>query len=104
MEIKDKIIKIEDIEKRSRHIFESSDFVEEAYLFGSYARGEATPKSDIDFMIVLNRKVGLDFFGLYHFLSEEFDKNVDVITEKEALEIMPKSIERDKIKIYERKN
>ncbi len=104
MEIKDKIIKIEDIEKRSRHIFESLDFVEEAYLFGSYARGEATPKSDIDFMIVLNRKVGLDFFGLYHFLSEEFDKNVDVITEKEALEIMPKSIERDKIKIYERKN
>lgn len=104
MEIKDKIIKIEDIEKRSRHIFEAADFVEEAYLFGSYARGEATPKSDIDFMIVLNRKVGLDFFGLYHFLSEEFDKNVDVITEKEALEIMPKSIERDKIKIYERKN
>ena len=84
--------------------FEASDFVEEAYLFGSYARGEATPESDIDFMIVLSRSVGLDFFGLYHFLSEEFDKNVDVITEREALEIMPESIERDKIKIYERKN
>lgn len=98
------IIRIEDIKKRSRHIFEASDFVEEAYLFGSYARGEATPESDIDFMIVLSRSVGLDFFGLYHFLSEEFDKNVDVITEREALEIMPESIERDKIKIYERKN
>ncbi len=103
MESKAEIIKIEDIKKRSRHIFESSDFVEEAYLFGSYARGEATPESDIDFMIVLSRRVGLDFFGLYHFLSEEFDKKVDVITEREALEIMPESIERDKIKIYERK-
>uniref|UniRef100_UPI0025DE6A4B nucleotidyltransferase family protein n=1 Tax=uncultured Clostridium sp. TaxID=59620 RepID=UPI0025DE6A4B len=49
-------------------------------LFGSRARKDNSPKSDIDFMIVLNRKVGLDFFGLYHFLSEEFDKNVDVIT------------------------
>lgn len=104
MERTDEVIEITDIEKRSRHIFESADFVEEAFLFGSYARGEANPKSDIDFMIVLNRKVGLDFFGLYHFLSEEFKKNVDVITEKEALEIMPKSIERDKVKIYERKN
>ena len=57
MESKAEIIKIEDIKKRSRHIFESSDFVEEAYLFGSYARGEATPESDIDFMIVLSRSL-----------------------------------------------
>lgn len=104
MDNKDKIIKIDEIKKRSRHIFESLNFVEKAYLFGSYARGEATPESDMDFMIVLNKKVGLDFFGLYHFLGEEFKKNVDVITEKEALEIMPKTIERDKVKIYERKN
>ena len=51
-------------------------------------------------MIVLNRTVGLEFFGLYHFLQEEFGKNVDVISEKEAYEIMPKSIEKDKVKVY----
>ena len=51
-------------------------------------------------MIVLNRKVGMEFFGLYHFLQEEFGKKVDVISEKEAYDIMPESIERDKVKIY----
>ena len=42
----------------------------------------------------------MEFFGLYYFLQEEFGKNVDVISEKEAYEIMPKSIERDKVKVY----
>ena len=81
-------------------MFDNQDFVKEAYLFGSYARGEATEKSDIDFMIVLNRTVGMEIFGLYHFLQKEFQKDVDVLTEKEAYDIMPESIERDKVKIY----
>lgn len=62
------------------------NFIKEAYLFGSYVRCEATEKSDIDFMIVPKRTVGLEFYGLYHFLQEEFEKNVDVISEKEAIE------------------
>ena len=62
------------------------NFIKEAYLFGYYVRCEATEKSDIDFMIVPKRTVGLEFFGLYHFLQEEFEKNVDVISEKEAIE------------------
>ena len=69
-------------------------------LGGSYAYGTNNENSDIDFMIVLNRAVGMEFFGLYYFLQEEFGKNVDVISEKEAYEIMPKSIERDKVKVY----
>ena len=96
----DMIYTIEQIKDKCRKVFDKQNFIKEAYLFGSYARGEATEKSDIDFMIVLNRTVGLEFFGLYHFLQEEFGKNVDVISEKEAYEIMPKSIERDKVKVY----
>lgn len=91
---------IEQIKNKSKEVFDNQDFVKEAYLFGSYARGEATEKSDIDFMIVLNRTVGMEFFGLYHFLQKEFQKDVDVLTEKEAYDIMPESIERDKVKIY----
>ena len=92
------IYTIEQIKDKCRKVFEKQNFVKEAYLFGSYARGEATENSDIDFMIVLNRAVGMEFFG--YFLQEEFGKNVDVISEKEAYEIMPKSIERDKVKVY----
>lgn len=94
------IYTINQIREKSKHIFDKQDFVKEAYLFGSYARGEATENSDIDFMIVLNRKVGIEFFGLYHFLQEEFGKDVDVLSEREAYDIMPESIERDKVKIY----
>lgn len=94
------IYTIEQIKNKSKEVFDNQDFVKEAYLFGSYARGEATEKSDIDFMIVLNRAVGMEFFGLYHFLKKEFQKDVDVLTEKEAYDIMPESIERDKVKIY----
>lgn len=94
------IYTIEQIKNKSKEVFDKQDFVKEAYLFGSYARGEATEKSDIDFMIVLNRTVGTEFFGLYHFLQKEFQKDVDVLTEKEAYDIMPESIERDKVKIY----
>jgi uncharacterized protein MJ1379 len=94
------IYTIEQIKNKSKEVFDNQDFVKEAYLFGSYARGEATEKSDIDFMIVLNRTVGMEFFGLYHFLQKEFQKDVDVLTEKEAYDIMPESIERDKVKIY----
>ena len=94
------IYTIEQIKNKSKEVFDNQDFVKEAYLFGSYARGEATEKSDIDFMIVLNRAVGMGFFGLYHFLQKEFQKDVDVLTEKEAYDIMPESIERDKVKIY----
>ncbi|MDO5339053.1 MAG: nucleotidyltransferase domain-containing protein [Eubacteriales bacterium] len=94
------IYTIEQIKEKCRKVFEKQDFVKEAYLFGSYARGEATENSDIDFMIVLNRAVGMEFFGLYYYLQEEFGKNVDVISEKEAYEIMPESIERDKLKVY----
>ena len=94
------IYTIENIKNKSKKVFDNQDFVKEVYLFWSYARGEATEKSDIDFMVVLNRDVGMEFFGLYQFLQDEFEKDVDVLTEKEAYDIMPESIERDKVKIY----
>ena len=99
-----KIYTIDEIKEISRPILAKFDFVDKAYLFGSYARSEQTAKSDLDFMIVLLRPVGLEFFGLYDFLQDGFRKTVDVITEQEANDIMPKSIERDKVLIYERQH
>ncbi len=96
------IYTLNEIITKAEKVFSKVDFVEKAYLFGSYARGEATSESDLDFMVVLSRSVGMEFFGLYEYLQTEFDKRVDVITENEALTIMPISIERDKVLIYER--
>lgn len=48
------IYTIDQISEKSKHIFDKLDFIKEVYLFGSYARGEATENSDMDFMVVLN--------------------------------------------------
>ena len=49
-------------------------------LFGSYARGEATPTSDIDFRVDKGQVKGFAFGGLINALSEALDKDVDVVT------------------------
>ncbi len=78
------------------------NYVDKAYLFGSYARGEETPTSDVDIMVELNREMGLDFFELFEVFEKALDKKVDVLTRNEVYDIMPKSFERDKILLYER--
>jgi predicted nucleotidyltransferase len=52
------------------------------YVFGSYARNEATENSDLDFAVTLtgSNARNIRYFGLYEDLCEVFsDKKVDVI-------------------------
>jgi len=51
------------------------------YLFGSYARGEATPESDLDFRVDRGSIVDLfELGGLYSDLEECFQKKLDILT------------------------
>lgn len=53
--------------------------VEEIYLFGSYARGEATQESDLDFLVFGGKSFKLTMiFALAEELREAFQKEVDV--------------------------
>lgn len=53
--------------------------VEEIYLFGSYARGEATEDSDLDFIVFGGKNFKLTMiFALAEELREAFQKEVDV--------------------------
>ena len=57
--------------------------VDKAYLFGSYARGEATSNSDIDILIKRGDIRNLfELGGLYYELEKILSKNIDVITEE----------------------
>ena len=50
-------------------------------VFGSLARGEATPTSDIDVLVEFNRPVGLfEFIRLKLYLEELTGRRVDLVT------------------------
>jgi uncharacterized protein len=49
-------------------------------LFGSYARGEATPESDLDFVVELSEKSFDAYMDLKNFLEELFRSRVDLVT------------------------
>jgi predicted nucleotidyltransferase len=55
--------------------------VEKMFLFGSYARGDAKPGSDLDFHTDKGRFRGLfALSGLYADLEEAFDVPADLLT------------------------
>ena len=95
---RDKVYTIDEIKQIAGPIFDKAGFVKEAYIFGSYARGEADADSDIDFMLKINKPLGSYFYGLYVPLEDEFGKDVDVLTEDEYEKLRYR---KKLVKIYE---
>ena len=71
------------------------------YLFGSYARGEQTFKSDIDLLFVCP-PMGLKFYGIATDLEEQLHKHIDLHTYRQLVdnEEFLKNVLKDGIKIY----
>lgn len=69
------------------------------YLFGSYAKGNATEESDVD-LLVSSEVRGLAFYGLVERLRVELCKRVDLLN-SEQLVNNPEL--KDGIKIYDGK-
>lgn len=81
----DKVYAVEEIQRIVHPIFQSHG-VSRAYLFGSYARGDATGQSDIDLRIDGGRIKSMFGLGaLYQELTEALHKPVDLVT-TESLE------------------
>ncbi len=77
--------------------------VKAAYLFGSYARGEATGKSDIDILVVCP-PMGMKFYGIAADLEEKLHKQVDLHTHRQLIrnEVFAEEVLKDGIKIYKK--
>ena len=76
--------------------------VERVYLFGSYARGEATKSSDIDLRVDKGQLRGLvALSGLRIDISEALSKNVDLLTTRSLSEDFRNEIKNDEVLIYE---
>jgi predicted nucleotidyltransferase len=83
------------------------------YVFGSYARGEATENSDVDILIDKTGSTIKSLFdraALYNDLNETLSKNVDLITisgieqddVKKRTPWFVENLNRERIAIYER--
>lgn len=73
-------------------------------LFGSYARGEADEKSDLDFLIQKGSMKGLlSYCGMIAELEDVFHCHVDLVI-KNAIkdEQFLETIGKDEVKLYER--
>ena len=74
---------INEITDKVRPIAEAYD-IDRIYLFGSYARGEATENSDMDLYVEFSKPLGLHYCSFVSDIEECLGKCVDIIT-KDAL-------------------
>ena len=77
--------------------------IKRAAIFGSVARGEARPDSDVDLLVKIGKlPFGIwGFVGLKQDLEQALDKKVDVISEAAINPLLEKKIRGDLTSIYE---
>jgi predicted nucleotidyltransferase len=74
--------------------------VEHAALFGSVARGDAKPASDIDILIELSPDAEIDLFeyiDITHYLADLFPNHVDVANRNRLKPHVRPTAERDAV-------
>lgn len=83
--------------------------VAELYLFGSFARGEISDRSDIDFLVRFSGVKSSEYFDNYmdykESLEKLFSRKIDLV-EIQTIKnpVLKKSIDRNKIQLYGRKD
>src|SRR2546423_876259 len=75
-------------------------------LFGSVARGEETPESDVDLLITLKPReqrppLGLRWFGLERELGQILGREVEMVNESALKPRVRPYIERDLVILYD---
>ena len=81
--------------------------IEKAWVFGSYARGEESRRSDIDIMVRFERNATItliDYARIMNDLSDFLHKKVDLVQEGTLYNFAKESVEQEKILVYERNN
>lgn len=94
------VINIDYIQQKCEKVFEEYE-IEFCYLFGSYAKGKATPESDVD-LLISTEVSGLKFYGLVEEIRTALHKKVDVLNLNQLTDNpeLTKEILKDGIKIY----
>ena len=111
----EKVYTIEEIKEMIYDILRKYG-IEKAYLFGSYARGEANQQSDVDIMIKKgNLKTLLQLSALAYEIEQILKKQIDIVVEetytddiqydsdeiKLAKNIFYNEVKKERLNIYE---
>jgi hypothetical protein len=84
--------------------FRTQPTVDKAWLFGSCARGEATPESDVDVLVRFqgNARVTLfSYASMQHKMEQLLNKRVDLVEDGRLKDFARASAEADKVLIYD---
>ena len=75
-----------------------------AYVFGSFARNEQKPESDLDLFLEFDPAVpiGMEFIQIYLDLKELTGREIDLVTEKSISKYVKPQVEKEKILVYEK--
>ena len=80
--------------------------VDRAWIFGSFARGEETPDSDIDILVEYDTNARISLLTISHMMGElekSTGHRIDLIEDGCLLPFAEASANRDKKLVYERK-
>jgi hypothetical protein len=92
---------IEEIKRRTSPVFAQFG-VTYAAVFGSVARGEDRPESDVDILVRLGRPTGMvGYMKLVESLETSLRRKVDVVTEQSLNKHIQPHVARDLATIYE---
>ena len=96
----DTVYSVSVIQSLLQPIFESYN-IKKAILFGSYAKGLATSKSDVDILVDSGLN-GLAFYGLLEDVVTALGKNVDMIDTSQVIpgSLVDKEIAKCGVLIY----
>jgi predicted nucleotidyltransferase len=102
--MKQKIYHVNEIKSKLYPIFEAAP-IYRAILFGSYAKGSATNRSDVD--IVIDSKgelLNMDFYAVLEDITAQLNKHVDLfeISELKRNAAICTAIEREGIILYDK--
>lgn len=91
---------IEEVKKKITPIL-SRYGIKRAAVFGSVARGEASPDSDVDILVELHEPLGLfKFAQLNYILEDALNKKVDLVKNTSIKPSFKTNILREAIYIY----
>ncbi len=93
---------IEEVKQKAHPVLEKHG-VTYAAVFGSVARGEDYPESDVDILVRLGRPTGMiGFMRLVESLEEQFHRKVDLVTEQSLNKHVRPHVLLDLKTIYEK--